>query len=121
MFFFHFALYSDLKLNSFFTTNLRVAFSLDPEKAKDAKLFVCNLPKSATAEDLECAFAQFGTIVNSKIVKDKKTGQSKRYGFVLYSTNDEAEQARQSMDGKPLSGPNWTAHGPCLIGRCYKS
>jgi len=89
---------------------IKVAFSRQGDNIKGANLYIRNLPKSATVEDVERAFAPFGTIVQTRVLSDQNTGQSKGVGFVLYSTKEEAECARQLTDGKPLAGPNWITH-----------
>jgi len=88
---------------------IKVAFSRQGDNIKGANLYIRNLPKSATVEDVERAFAPYGTIVQTRVLTDQNTGQSKGVGFVLYSTKEEAEYARQNTDGKPLAGSTWTS------------
>ena len=78
---------------------IKVAYSRQGEKVKGANLYVRNLPKSCTAEDLEQVFAGFGEIIQCRVLTDQNTGQSKGVGFVLYNTKDEAEQAMNSLNG----------------------
>jgi RNA recognition motif-containing protein len=67
------------------------------------KIFVGNLSYSANTADLEEAFRDFGTIQDVKIVKDRATGKSRGFGFVTFSTEDEAKRAI-AMDGKEVNG-----------------
>lgn len=83
---------------------IKVAFSRQGDNIKGANLYIRNLPKTATIHDVEQAFSPYGTIVQTRVLTDHSTGQSKGVGFVLYSTKEEAEYARQNTDGFPLAG-----------------
>jgi len=83
---------------------IKVAFSRQGDNIKGANLYIRNLPKAATAGDVEQAFAPYGDIVQTRVLTDQTTGLSKGVGFVLFSTREEAELARQHTDGKPLPG-----------------
>jgi RNA recognition motif-containing protein len=72
------------------------------------KLYVGNLPYSATDEALAEAFGECGTVESAKVITDRDTGRSKGFGFVEMSTEAEAANAIQkfngaSMDGRPLT------------------
>jgi cold-inducible RNA-binding protein len=69
-----------------------------------AKLFVGGLAWATTDESLQALFAQCGTIVSATVIKDKFTGRSKGFGFVEFSTPDEAQQAVQTLNGQTLDG-----------------
>ncbi len=62
------------------------------------KLFVRNLPFSATEDGLREFFMQFGTVESAVIIKDRATGRSKGFGFVEMSTMEEAEAAIQQIE-----------------------
>jgi len=83
---------------------IKVAFSRQGENIKGANLYIRNLPKTATVSDVEAAFAPYGSIVQTRVLSDQNTGMSKGVGFVLFSTREEAEFARQHTDNKPLEG-----------------
>jgi len=68
------------------------------------KLFIGGLAWAATDEDLNEAFAAFGSVVSASVVKYPDTGRSKGFGFVEYSTVEEATKAKEDMDGKELAG-----------------
>lgn len=57
------------------------------------KLFVGNIPKTYTAEDLRPLFDQIGTVIELVVVRDKLTDESKGSAFVWYQTRAEAEHA----------------------------
>jgi len=57
------------------------------------KLYVGNLPFSATEDSLREAFARFGTVESVNIITDRDTGQSKGFGFIELSSKQEAAEA----------------------------
>ena len=62
-------------------------------------LFVCRLNPVTQAKDLENIFGQFGEIKDCKIVRDKKTKQSLKYGFIEFTKIEDCENAYLKMDG----------------------
>ena len=62
-------------------------------------LFVCRLNPVTQAKDLENIFGQFGTIKDCKIVRDKKTKQSLKYGFIEFEKIEDCENAYLKMNG----------------------
>ena len=69
-------------------------------------IYVGNLPREATEEDLRKAFEAFGQVTSAKIITDKFTGDSKGFGFVEMSNSSEAQAAISGLDGKDLKGSN---------------
>jgi RNA recognition motif-containing protein len=67
-------------------------------------IYVGNLPREATEEDLRQAFEAFGQVTSAKIITDKFTGDSRGFGFVEMSNNSEAQAAISGLDGKDLKG-----------------
>ena len=57
------------------------------------KLYVGNLPSSATGADLETKFGQFGRVLSAEVSTDPTTGRSKRSGYVEMETDDQAQAA----------------------------
>lgn len=75
-------------------------------KYQGVNLFVKNLDDTITSEALEEEFKPFGTITSAKVMVDE-TGKSKGFGFVCFSTPEEATKAITEMNqrmvvGKPL-------------------
>lgn len=70
----------------------------------EAKLYVGNLSKSTTPEDLKELFAQAGQVTAVDVIKDRKSGESKGFGFVTMSAQPEAEQAVSMFNSHSLSG-----------------
>jgi RNA recognition motif-containing protein len=46
------------------------------------KLFVGGLPFSTTDDELNAAFAEYGTVASAKVITDRETGRSRGFGFV---------------------------------------
>jgi RNA recognition motif-containing protein len=68
------------------------------------KLYVGNLPYSATDQILVDTFAQCGTVESAKIIMDRETGRSKGFGFVEMSSEAEAVDAISKFNGADYDG-----------------
>jgi len=68
------------------------------------KLYVGNLPFSATEQALIETFSQCGTVETAKLISDRDTGRSKGFGFVEMSSDAEAQQAIAKFDGQDYDG-----------------
>jgi RNA recognition motif-containing protein len=68
------------------------------------KLYVGNLPYSATEASLREAFSASGTVDSVNVITDRDTGQSKGFAFVEMSSDSEAQRAIQAMNGQSLDG-----------------
>ncbi|XP_026661550.2 organelle RRM domain-containing protein 2, mitochondrial-like isoform X2 [Phoenix dactylifera] len=69
-----------------------------------SNLFVSGLSKRTTSEGLNEAFSKFGQVVQARVVTDRVSGYSKGFGFVRYTTVEEAAEGIKGMDGKFLDG-----------------
>ena len=67
-------------------------------------IYVGNLAREATEDDLKQAFAAFGQVASAAIIKDKFTGESRGFAFVEMPTAAEAQTAITEMNGKDLKG-----------------
>ena len=67
-------------------------------------LFVANLSIDIDDTHLAQLFARAGTVTSANVVTDKFSGQSRRYGFVEMSTEAEAAQAINLLNGQDLQG-----------------
>lgn len=67
-------------------------------------LFVGNLTFGTTNGDLEAMFAAYGDVTRAQVITDRDTGRSRGFGFVEMASNDAAEKAISSLDGKDVSG-----------------
>lgn len=68
------------------------------------RLYVGNLPFSATTETLRQAFTASGEVTDVHIVTDRESGQSRGFGFVTMGNATEAANAIASMNGANLDG-----------------
>jgi polyadenylate-binding protein len=73
-------------------------------KNQGVNLFVKNISDDWDDERLRAEFDAFGTITSSKLMKDDKTGVTRGFGFVCFSSPDEASKAINEMNGKMVSG-----------------
>ncbi|HHD92535.1 MAG TPA: RNA-binding protein [Candidatus Portnoybacteria bacterium] len=70
------------------------------------KLYVGNLSYDTTDEGLKELFSTVGTVVSATIITDKFSGRSKGFGFVEMSSSEEAQKAKDELNGKDLDGRN---------------
>ena len=68
------------------------------------KLFVGNLSFNTTENDLQDAFAPYGTVTEANLMMDRATGRPRGFGFVTMSTAEEAAKAVEAMNGKSVDG-----------------
>ena len=68
------------------------------------KLYVGNLPFSATEEDITAKFSVCGTVESAKLITDRDTGRSKGFGFVEMSSSEEAQSAITALSGQQHDG-----------------
>jgi len=73
-------------------------------KFQGVNLYVKNLDDSVTDDVLRNEFSTMGTITSARVMKDLKDGRSRGFGFVCYSTPEEATRAVNEMNGKLVSG-----------------
>jgi RNA recognition motif-containing protein len=67
-------------------------------------LYVGNLAREITEEDLRQAFGAYGQVDTATIIKDKFTGESRGFAFVEIPIQTEAEAAIAGLNGKELKG-----------------
>jgi RNA recognition motif-containing protein len=68
------------------------------------KLYVGNLSYNIRDDDLQQAFAQYGSVSSAKVMMDRDTGRSKGFGFVEMGSDAEAQSAINGMNGQALDG-----------------
>lgn len=74
------------------------------------KLYVGNLPYSATDQILFDTFSQCGTVESAKVITDRETGRSKGFGFVEMSSDAEAQDAINKFNGADYDGRAMTVN-----------
>ncbi len=65
-------------------------------------IYVGNLSREVTEEELRQEFMPFGQVTSVSIMKDKYGGQSRGFGFVEMPTKSEGEAAIAGLKGKTL-------------------
>ncbi len=68
------------------------------------KLYVGNLPYSATDQTLADAFSQCGTVETAKVIMDRDSGRSKGFAFVEMSSSSEAQASISKLNGSQIDG-----------------
>jgi len=70
----------------------------------DARLYVGNLSKSTTQDELNVLFTQAGVVNATELIKDRRSGESKGFAFVNMSAQAEADKAISMFNGYELGG-----------------
>jgi RNA recognition motif-containing protein len=73
-------------------------------------IYVGNLSFSVAEADLRDAFAAYGAVSTSSIIKDKFSGESRGFGFVEMPNKEEADKAIAALNGKDLKGRTMTVN-----------
>nr|GAT48493.1 predicted protein [Mycena chlorophos] len=69
-----------------------------------SKLYVGNLSWSTTEDVLRDAFGAYGQVTDAVHMKDRETGRYRGFGFVSFSTPDEAQAAIAALNEQELEG-----------------
>ena len=67
-------------------------------------IFVGNLAKEVTDDDLKNAFTEFGQVKSVKVIRDLFSGESKGFGFVEMASQEDGEKAIAELNGQEVSG-----------------
>ena len=70
------------------------------------RLYVGSLPFEITEDELHRMFTELGQVVSVKLITDRDTGQSKGFGFVEMSSDQEAAKATQALNDTDFEGRN---------------
>ena len=76
----------------------------------NSKLFVGNLSYDCTDTDLQDLFAQHGTVTDVHIPLDRMSGRPRGFAFVTMSTQEEAQEATESLNGSQFLGRPMTVN-----------
>jgi len=68
------------------------------------KLYVGSLAYSVNDDQLKEMFGVAGTVVSAQVIMDRDSNQSKGFGFVEMSSEDEAKEAIKQLNGKEIDG-----------------
>ncbi|KAL8158920.1 hypothetical protein V2J09_000457 [Rumex salicifolius] len=69
-----------------------------------SKVFIGGLSYSTDDTGLREAFAQYGNVVDARVIVDRESGRSRGFGFITYTSSEEANSAIQALDGQDLHG-----------------
>jgi cold-inducible RNA-binding protein len=69
-----------------------------------SKLYVGSLAYSVDDNKLKEMFEAHGTVTSAQVIMDRDTNQSKGFGFVEMSTDEEAQAAIKELNGKDVDG-----------------
>ncbi|XP_057950634.1 glycine-rich RNA-binding protein 3, mitochondrial-like isoform X2 [Malania oleifera] len=69
-----------------------------------SKLFVGGLSYGTDDMSLREAFGKYGEVIEARVIVDRETGRSRGFGFVTFTSTDEASSAIQAVDGQDLHG-----------------
>jgi RNA recognition motif-containing protein len=84
---------------------LKVSYARPASRSiQHANLYVAQLDKGVTKADLDNIFSPYGTLIESKILLDPSTGQSRGVAFVRYDTQEQAQSAIRALNGVCLPG-----------------
>lgn len=72
------------------------------------KLFVGSLPWAVDDAQLSELFSEHGEVTSARVVTDRESGRSRGFGFVEFSSDDEAQAAIDAMDGATVEGRSIT-------------
>ena len=67
-------------------------------------IYVGNLPRSTNEDEVRALFADYGTVADVKLIKDRYTNELRGFGFIEMPEKEEALKAIQEVNGKELSG-----------------
>lgn len=73
-------------------------------------IFVGNLSKDVTDDDLQNLFSSYGNIRSVKIIRDMFSGESKGFGFIEMPGLEEAKKAINELNTQELKGKKITVN-----------
>ena len=66
--------------------------------------YIGNLSLNVTEDDLKSEFSKFGEVSSVKIIKDRFSGMSKGFGFLVMPDNSDADKATKALNGTSMKG-----------------
>ena len=68
----------------------------------ETEIYVGNLSRSTTQEDLNVLFSRAGDVTSIDVIKDRKSGESNGFAFIIMSAQSEADKAVSMFNAYPL-------------------
>jgi RNA recognition motif-containing protein len=68
------------------------------------KLYIGNIPFTATEDELRALFEQHGSVASVNVITDRETGRPRGFAFVEMDDASAAEEAMRALDGSDLGG-----------------
>lgn len=93
-------------LRTVFSTLRTFSSFSNSTSSMSAKLYIGNLAWKTSTESLKSAFSAYGNVEDAIVMTDRETGRSRGFGFVTFSSEQEAQAAINEMSGKDLDGRN---------------
>ncbi|KAI8980466.1 hypothetical protein BDB01DRAFT_762417 [Pilobolus umbonatus] len=82
--------------------NIKTNILLTGQNVDFTNLYIKNLDLNVKSNDLFNNFRKFGHIISARVMKNTQTKQSKGFGFVSFTKAEDAQNAKQEMDGKMI-------------------
>jgi len=76
----------------------------DNAQANPKKLFIGNLPYTATESDITALLSPYGELVEVRLIVDKMSGRSRGIAFAEFATEDSANQAVEALKNYEMDG-----------------
>lgn len=73
-------------------------------------IYVGNLAREVSSEDLKQEFSAFGEVATASVIKDKFTGEPRGFGFVEMPSKEQGQAAITALSGKDLKGKALTVN-----------
>jgi RNA recognition motif-containing protein len=84
-----------------------------------SKLYVGNLPDSATEQDLADKFAAYGTVKSVKLITDHDTGRTRGFSFIEMMSEAEAHAAIDGLNGTNYEGRSMKVNEAKTLRKVY--
>ena len=68
------------------------------------KVYIGGLEMDVTSDELKEVFEEFGEIIESRVIKDRYTKQSRGFAFITFKREEDADKAIAEADGGELDG-----------------
>ena len=74
------------------------------------KIYVGNMPFSSNEQSLEALFSNYGQVDEVAVITDRETGRSRGFAFVTMSSDEEAKEAIEALNGQEFEGRTLTVN-----------